>query len=151
MGSEYISDDPVILDSYAWRSGLLAGTVRFVPRFEAVTLPQNTEEVQAIVKLCNRYKIQFKASSTGWGPYCDPTGPGVIKIDLRRMNRIVEINEKNMYAVVEPYVIGAQLQAELMKKGLNYGSLIKNYVKVVDFVLRGVHLKQLLSKTKKLL
>jgi glycolate oxidase len=34
------------------------------------------------------------------------------------MNRIIEINEKNMYAVVEPYVIGAQLQAELMKKGL---------------------------------
>ena len=35
------------------------------------------------------------------------------------MNRILEINEKNMYAVVEPYVIYAQLQAELMKRGLN--------------------------------
>jgi glycolate oxidase len=35
------------------------------------------------------------------------------------MNHIIEINEKNMYAVVEPYVIGAQLQAELMKRGLN--------------------------------
>ena len=35
------------------------------------------------------------------------------------MNRILEINEKNMYAVVEPYVIFAQLQAELMKRGLN--------------------------------
>ena len=43
----------------------------------------------------------------------------MIKIDLRRMNRILEINEKSMYAVVEPYVIGAQLQAELMKRGLN--------------------------------
>jgi glycolate oxidase len=40
-------------------------------------------------------------------------------MDLRRMNRIIEINEKNMYAVVEPYVIHAQLQAELMKRGLN--------------------------------
>ena len=36
------------------------------------------------------------------------------------MNRIIEINEKNMYAVVEPYVISAQLQAELMKRGLNF-------------------------------
>jgi len=35
------------------------------------------------------------------------------------MNRILEINEKNMYAVVEPYVISAQLQAELWKRGLN--------------------------------
>jgi glycolate oxidase len=36
------------------------------------------------------------------------------------MSRILEINEKHLYAVVEPYVIGAQLQAELMKRGLNY-------------------------------
>ena len=93
--------------------------VRFKPRFEAITLPQNTEEVQAIVKICNKYKVQFKASSTGWGFFGDPGGPGVIKIDLRRMNHIIEINEKNMYAVVEPYVIYAELQAELMKRGLN--------------------------------
>ena len=35
------------------------------------------------------------------------------------MNQIIEINEKNMYAVVEPYVTSAQLQAELFKRGLN--------------------------------
>jgi glycolate oxidase len=119
VGAENISEAPVILDSYAWRSGLVAGTEKFVPRFEAVVLPKDTREVQAIVKLCNKYRVQFKASCTGWGPYCDPGGPGVVKLDLRRMNRILEINEKNMYAVVEPYVIYAQLQAELMKRGLN--------------------------------
>ena len=119
LGPDNISDEPAILDSYAWRSCIIAGLDKFVPRFEAVTLPKDTAEVQAIVKLCNKHGIQFKASSTGWGPYCDPAGPGVIKMDLRRMNRIIEINEKNMYAVVEPYVIYAQLQAELMKRGLN--------------------------------
>lgn len=118
VGSENITEDPVILYSYAWRSGLIATPQLFVPTFEAVTLPKNTAEVQSIVKLCNRFKLQFKASSTGWAGYCDPTGPGVIKIDLRRMDRIIEINEQNMYAVVEPYVIYAQLQAELMKRGL---------------------------------
>jgi len=46
--------------------------------------------------------------------------PGIILLDLRRMNRIIEINEKNMYAVVEPYVISAQLQAELMKRGFHF-------------------------------
>ncbi len=117
VGPENISADPVILYSYSWRSGLYAGVEKFTPRFEAVVLPQMTEEVQAIVRLCNRFKLQFKASSTGWGPYNEASGPGVIKLDLRRMNRILEINEKNMYAVVEPYVIGAQLQAELMKRG----------------------------------
>ncbi|HEX7475054.1 MAG TPA: FAD-binding oxidoreductase [Dehalococcoidales bacterium] len=119
LGAENISDDPVILYPYSWRSGLYAGADKFTPRFEAAVLPQTAEEVQAIVRLCNRFGLQFKASSTGWGPYNDASGPGVIKIDLRRMNRILEINEKNMYAVVEPYVVGAQLQAELMKRGLN--------------------------------
>jgi glycolate oxidase len=117
VGPEYISADPAILDSYAWRMN--TPVVRFVPRFEAVTLPKTTEEVQAIVRICNKYRIQFKASSSGWGFFGDPGGPGVIKLDLRRMNRILEINEKNMYAVVEPFVIFAQLQAELMKRGLN--------------------------------
>ena len=110
VGPENISEAPVILNSYAQRGR---------PRFEAVTLPGNALEVQAIVRLCNRFGVQFKASSSGWGAYGDAGGPGVVKLDLRRMNRILEINEKNMYAVVEPYVIYAQLQAELMKRGLN--------------------------------
>jgi glycolate oxidase len=122
VGPENISSDEAILKSYAWRSGMLAGVLgsaTFTPSFEAVILPDSTEQVQAIVRLCNKFKLQFKASSTGWGAFNDPTGPGVVRLDLRRMNRIIEINEKNMYAVVEPYVISAQLQGELMKKGLN--------------------------------
>jgi len=104
VGEEYICDDPVIMPSYH-------GT-----EFAAVVLPQNTAEVQAIVRLCNKHRLKFRPVCTGW------TGmfpPGIIYLDLRRMNRIIEINEKNMYAVVEPYVITAQLQAELMKRGLH--------------------------------
>lgn len=119
VGKENISDNPVILDSYARRSGLCSGPDNFTTRFEAVILPSKTKEIQAIIKICNRFKIQFKASSTGWAFFSDPSRPGVVKLDLKRMNRIIEINEKNMYAVVEPYVIGAQLQAELMKRGFN--------------------------------
>ena len=115
LGPEYVSDDPVITETYA---NPVRHGVPVNPRFAAVTLPCSTEEVQAIVKLCNRYKIQYKAASTSW-LYSDSANPDCIKIDLRRMNRIIEINEKSMYAVVEPYVIGAQLQAECMKRGLN--------------------------------
>jgi glycolate oxidase len=115
LGPENVSDSPAITETYAnpVRHGLAVA-----PRFEAITLPNSTEQVQAIVKLCNKHKVQFKASSTGW-LYSDPGGPNCIKIDLRRMNRILEINEKSMYAVVEPYVVGAQLQAECMNRGLN--------------------------------
>ncbi len=104
VGEENICDDPVIMPSY------------HSTEHAAVILPGNTAEVQAIVRLCNKYKLKMRAVCTGW------TGifpPGIIYLDLRRMNRIIEINEKNMYAVVEPYVITAQLQAELMKRGLH--------------------------------
>ena len=120
LGPENVSDDPAITYSYTPVTGTVMEPPggQATPMYEAITLPQTTEEVQAIVKLCNKYKTQFKASSTGWA-YSDPAGPGCIKIDLRRMNRIIEINEKNMYAVVEPYVLYGQLHAELMKRGLN--------------------------------
>ncbi len=120
VGPENISEDPVVIESYPFpiRKATIGQDYQYLPRFEAITLPGNTLEVQALVRLCNRLGIQYKASSTGW-LYCDPTGPNCIKLDLRRMNRILEINEKSMYAVVEPYVVYAQLQAELMKRGLN--------------------------------
>ena len=105
VGAEYICNDPAIMPSYH-------GT-----EFAAVILPKNTLEVQSIVKLCNKHKVQFRPVCTGWtGMFQE----GTLYMDMRRMNRIIEINEKNMYAVVEPYVISAQLQAELFKRGLHF-------------------------------
>ncbi|OGO00449.1 MAG: hypothetical protein A2Y90_05305, partial [Chloroflexi bacterium RBG_13_52_12] len=115
LGPQYVSEDPVITETYA---NPVRHGIPVAPRFAAITLPNSTEQVQAIVKLCNKYKMQYKAASTSW-LYSDAANPECIKIDLRRMDRIIEINEKSMYAVVEPYVIGAQLQAECMKRGLN--------------------------------
>jgi glycolate oxidase len=121
VGADYISEEPAILDTYAMHWGMRAITGKtFGQRHEAVLLPGNTEEIQAVVRICNEHKIKFKAMSTGWGSMNAPGGGGVIQLDLRRMNRILEINEKAMYAVVEPYVIGAQLQAELMKRNLTF-------------------------------
>ena len=120
VGPENISDEPVILDTYAFQ--YLAETVtgtKFCARPGAVVLPGSTEEVQAIVKTCNRYGVKYKALSTGWGVWNTVGSAGTIQLDLRRMNRILDIDEKNMYAVVEPYVIFSQLQVEAMKRGLN--------------------------------
>jgi len=55
VGPENVSEDPVILYSYAWRSGLIATPQLFMPTFEAITLPKSTGEVQAIVKLCKPF------------------------------------------------------------------------------------------------
>lgn len=124
VGPENICDDPAVLDSYRYSLAHTAIHIgpyydTFTPRGEAVLLPGSTEEVQAIVKLCNKYKIKFKASSTFWSAQGYPSEENTIQLDMRRMDRILEIDEKNMFAVIEPGVIGATLQAEAMKVGLN--------------------------------
>jgi FAD/FMN-containing dehydrogenase len=86
---------------------------------EVVVLPASTEQVVQILRLLHRENIAFvpRGAGTGLSGGCLPVGAPVM-IGTSRMNRIIEINEDNMYAVVEPYVIHAQLQAELMKRGL---------------------------------
>jgi glycolate oxidase len=124
VGEDNISDDPALLDSYIYPLDTTSMHVGpffdvYTPRGEAVLLPGSTEEVQAIVRICNKYKIKFKASSTFWSPMGYPLGENTIQLDMRRMDRILEIDEKNAFAVIEPYVIGSTLQAEAMKVGLN--------------------------------
>ena len=123
VGPENISDDPALCYSYAFQ--MLAETARpdqshFMPRPVAAIMPGNTKEIQAIVRVCNRYRIKVKPYSTGWYFFAAPQkeSDDTIQMDLRRMDRILDVDEKNMYAVVEPYVICATLQAELMKVGL---------------------------------
>jgi len=119
VGQENISGDPAVLRSYMYQPfGSKKGVWADISP-AAVILPASTEEVVAIAKICNRYRIVFKAMSTGWGIHNLPGVEGAVSLDMRRMNRIIDIDEKNMFAVVEPHVICAQLQVEAMRKGLN--------------------------------
>ncbi|MFX1281065.1 MAG: FAD-binding oxidoreductase [Promethearchaeota archaeon] len=126
VGEGNIDDGDVITNVYAYNwcmeiFNYMDGKepLPFSPTPKAVILPSSSEEVQAIVKICNKYKITCKAQSTGLGPWNQPSTNNSVIIDLRRMNKIVKIDEKNLYAVIEPYVSGAQLQVEIMKYGLN--------------------------------
>lgn len=124
VGAENISEEPAILDGYAYCFMVQPymqspAEDYFMPnRPEAVLLPATPEEIQAIQRACNRFNIKSHAFGTGWFPGALAGPPGVISLDLRRMNRIIEIDEKNMYAVVEPYITFGQLHAEAIKKGL---------------------------------
>jgi glycolate oxidase len=121
LGPENISEDLAVLDCYTFTGayGLKSMEARYQRRPEAVVLPGSTKEVQATIRLCNRRGIMSKASSTFFGAHNTAGSENVILLDLRRMNRILDIDEKNMYIVVEPYVSFAQAQAEAMKRGLN--------------------------------
>ena len=121
VGKENVSRNPAVMDSYAFQ--WLAELVRpelshFMPRPVAVVMPGSTEEVQAIVRLANKYKIKVKPHSTGWYHWAAPMydDKDTMQLDMRRMNAI-EIDEKNGIAIVEPYVIHAQLHAEAIKRG----------------------------------
>ena len=123
VGKNNISKDPAILETYRCISaqtsshyGPFYGQVTPCP--QAVILPENTDEVQKIVKLCNKFKLKFKASTTFWASMGYVGSDYAIQLDMRRM-RALEIDEKNQTAIIEPYAIGAVVQAEAMKVGLN--------------------------------
>ncbi len=124
LGPENISEDLAVLDTYSFCGTMVAMSAgaegRYSPcRPEAVVLPGSTKEVQAVIKFCNRRGIVSRAFSTGYGRGSMVDFEGAILLDLRRMNRILDIDERNMYIIVEPYVSFAQVQAEAMKRGLN--------------------------------
>ena len=124
VGKNNVSNDPALLDTYRYplsHTAIHLGPYYrvYTPRGDAVLMPESTEEVQAIVKICNKHKIRFKASSTFWSAMGYPCEEGTVQIDMKRMDHILEIDEKNMFAIIEPNVIGAILQAEAMKVGLN--------------------------------
>lgn len=123
VGPENITQEPIIAESYnqVWGNKLVFGEKQTQP-VAAVVLPTNTRQVQDIVRLCNRYGVRFKAITSGFefvGTAVE--SPKTILLDLRRMNRILEIDAKNMRAVVEPFVSVYQLQMEAAKYGLYTG------------------------------
>ncbi|OGO32482.1 MAG: hypothetical protein A2Z29_06675 [Chloroflexi bacterium RBG_16_56_11] len=129
VGPEYISQEPVIMDTYnqVWGNKFFFDEKHSV-RPAAVLLPARPKEISEAVRVCNRYRILFKAFSSGF-EYLSLSlmNSKSILFDLRRMNRIVEIDEKNMRAVVEPYVSVYRLQMEAAKKGLFTGRIGVGY------------------------
>jgi hypothetical protein len=120
VGSRFVSNDPAVLDTYAWQyvAEAVSGE-NYILRPLAVVLPKDTGEVAEVVKLCNRLGVKYKATSTGFGAWNGSGKDHIVQIDLRRLDRIHEIDKDNMYAVIDPYVTGNQLQTEAFKVGLN--------------------------------
>ena len=129
VGEEYITREPVILDTYnqVWGNAFFFDEKHSL-RPAAVLLPANTTEISEIVKVCNKYGILFKPFSSGF-EYLSLSLANTrgILLDLKRMNRILEIDVKNMRAVIEPYVSVYRLQMEAAKHGLYTGRIGVGY------------------------
>lgn len=77
------------------------------PEIPAAIAPYTAEEVQAVVKVANRYKIPLYPISTGknlgyGGP--SPVYSGSLVLDLKRMDRILDVDVENASILVEPGV-----------------------------------------------
>jgi glycolate oxidase len=81
---------------------------RVIP--SAVILPETTEQVQAVVRVCHRERIPFVArgSGTGLSGGALPVKDGIV-ICLARMKRIIEVDLPNARMVVEPGVINLEV------------------------------------------
>src|SRR6202789_3563048 len=88
----------------------------------AVVLPRTAEQVQAVVRICDRHRIPFVArgSGTGLSGGALPAEGGIV-ISFARMNRILEIDIANQRVVVEPGVINSHVTDAVAPHGYFYG------------------------------
>ena len=122
VGKEWVSTAPCVLDTYAYYQNpetISKDGSQWLPRPAAVVLPHSTAEVQEIMRFCCQSEYLAKPLSTGFHAAAAASRGNVIVLDLKRMNRIVDIDLKNQIAVVEPYVRAVDLQTEIIPHGLN--------------------------------
>lgn len=88
---------------------------------EAVVLPATTAEVAAVVRACAdaRVPIVPRGAGTGYTGGSVPTAGGIV-LSLERLDRILEIDEENLLAVVQPNVVTGRLQEAVERVGLFY-------------------------------
>jgi len=104
VGKEYVlatdEDRYAYLDPYGF-----SNLEQYIPA--AAVAPASTEEVQAIVRAANEHKIPLwpvsRGKNFGYGGPA-PLMSGSVVLDLGRMNRILEVNEKHGYCLIEPGV-----------------------------------------------
>ena len=84
--------------------------------------PRNEEDISKILKYCNEKKIVIvpRGAGSGFTGGALPVNGGIILALEKHMNKILEIDEKNMLAIVQPGVINKELQRAVEARGLFY-------------------------------
>ncbi|MFM2371693.1 MAG: hypothetical protein RIS85_1415 [Pseudomonadota bacterium] len=88
----------------------------------AALAPTTTEQVQAIVRTANRYRIPLFPIATGRNLGYGGSAPnlsGSVIVDLKRMNRIIEVDDRRHFAIVEPGVSYFDLYQHIQQRKLD--------------------------------
>jgi len=120
VGSQWVftSDEDVALYKDAY-SPFYAEADELVA--SAGVAPASAEEVQKVVRVANRYRIPIYPISTGKNLGYGGSAPnlsGSVVLDLKRMNKVIEVDEARAYALVEPGVSYFDLYRYIQEKGL---------------------------------
>ena len=86
-----------------------------------VAAPQNAKEISLLLRYCNKNRIPVttRGGGTGLSGGALPINGGLV-IRMHRFNRILEIDEENLQATVQPGVITQVFQEAVIEKGLYY-------------------------------
>ena len=93
--------------------------LHFLP--EVVVIPETAEAVAKVLAYCNRklIPVTVRGAGTGLSGGALPIFGGVV-LSMEKLNRILEIDEENLQATVEPGVITQVFQEAVEQKGLFY-------------------------------
>ncbi|MHA1301070.1 MAG: FAD-binding oxidoreductase [Candidatus Helarchaeota archaeon] len=127
VGEEWVTDRPEELFIYSRDM-----TENEPHKPDIVIMPKNTQEVQKIVILANEKKIPVTPYVAGAnvGGIAIPVKGGIV-IDLKRMDGVIQVDETNMYAILEPGVTFGHLKKLLDEK---YPTLRYSYPMAPPFV-----------------
>jgi glycolate oxidase len=115
VGEDNVSDDVVNLYVYSSDASVHQSMPTVVVR------PKTIEEVQKIMRYANKKRIPVipRGAGSGTSGHTVPIDGGIV-LDLKRMNRILEIRPQDMLCKVEPGVVDDDLNRALKSYGLFY-------------------------------
>ena len=115
-GEQFVLLDEESLNHYAHDE---TEDLHFLP--DVVIKPATSDEISQILKLCNEHRIPVtpRGAGTGLSGGALPHLGGVV-LSTERLNKIIEIDERNLQVTTEPGVITEVLQTTIKEKGLFY-------------------------------
>ena len=95
-----------------------ASLYRVVPK--AVVRPRHGDEIEAALAVCRDLRVPLTARGAGTSLAGNAVGPGVV-MDLRSLDRLLELDPGAATARVEPGVVLSELQRQAAPHGLRFG------------------------------
>lgn len=110
LGTAKVLFDPPAITAYS----IDASIYKVAPR--AVALIESPDDLQKALQYARQHRVPLTARSGGTNLTGNAVGEGII-LEFSRLNRILEINDQERWARVEPGIVFAEMNKRLAKRG----------------------------------